>query len=242
MSKIRLQKFLSISGVTSRRKSEDLIRNGLIKLNGKIVTQMGQVVNEGSDIVEFDGKVIKPKNNLVYYILNKPKGYTSTCCDLHAKHTILELVPNNPRVFPVGRLDKDSRGLIILTNDGDLANKLTHPRYRHDKEYEVKTSIKNPALNSKADIIQELNQLTKGVMLDGKITQSAKIINTSINIPQKTVDFQIVLTEGRNRQIRRMTDLIGLDVTDLKRIRIGKITLNNIPEGTYRERGLNELI
>ncbi len=240
MTKMRLQKFLAQAGVASRRKSEELINLGMIKINNTVTNQMGIQIDPASDIIKFKDKIITLPQEFTYYLLNKPAGYTTTCWDPYAKKTILELIPPSPRVVPVGRLDKDSRGLIILTDNGDLTNKLTHPRYEHEKEYQV---IANSAkLESKEDIILNLKKIENGMILDEEMTIPTQITNINIDSNKKLVSFNIILKEGRNRQIRRMCDMINLKVISLQRIRIGKITINGLKEGQYKTLKLQDII
>ena len=242
METMRLQKFLGSAGVASRRKSEELILSGQIKVNDKIVTEMGIQIDPKKDIVEYNHQIIHLAHQYTYYILNKPRGYTTTCSDAHAEKTVLELLPPEPRVVPVGRLDKSSRGLLILTNDGELTNRLTHPKYEHEKEYFARALIESPQITSTQILQNEIKRLEKGIYLDGKITSPAKISKLDYNLSQKTIEFHITLKEGRNRQIRRMCDIIGLKVLDLQRVRIGKISLNNLPEGKFKKINIEEII
>lgn len=238
----RLQKFLADSGIASRRKAEELIRSGQIKINGQVIREMGIKIDPAKDTVEYQGSIIKPETNLIYYMLNKPRDYTTTCSDPHAVKTVLELLPNTPRVFPIGRLDKQSRGLLILTNDGQLANRLTHPKYEHEKEYHVKASFHN-FLDPRPDNIKKsLHKLETGFLLDDKMTAPAKIQHLIIDSNKAILEFDITLKEGRNRQIRRMCDMINLSVLDLKRTRIGKLKLGNLPEGQFRTIQINDII
>lgn len=240
-SKMRLQKFLAQSGIGSRRQCEDYIKQGRVQVNDQITTQMGVLIDPSNDIIKFHGNIVKPTEHHIYYLLNKPAGFTTTVKDPHAKKTILELIPIEPRVFPVGRLDKDSRGLIILTNDGNLANILTHPRYEHNKEYSVIGSITAPT-DDRHQIITNIKKLEKGIILDGKSTLPTKIDYINV-LPQKNhVTFQITVREGRNRQIRRMCDMIGIKVINLQRIRIGKLTIGDLKEGQYRTLELQDIL
>lgn len=242
MEKIRLQKFLAQSGIASRRHCEQLIKLGQIKINGQVATKMGIQIDPALDLVEYKNTTIKPTQKYIYYILNKPAGYTTTCADPFAIKTVLDLVPANPRVFPVGRLDKDSCGLLILTNDGQLTDELTHPRYEHEKEYQVKALVIKNIERSEQDLLNDLNNLEKGVILDDRPTSPAKLSQIQISLSRKVVQFNITIKEGRNRQIRRMCDLIDLKVTDLKRIRIGKLSLKDLPKGQYKEIHINDIM
>lgn len=229
---VRLQKFLANSGIASRRHSELLIQHGLIKVNGQVITEMGTKVDPAKDVVEYQNKVVAlPTDNFIYYALNKPVGYTSTAADPHADHTILELVPPDPQVFPVGRLDEDTTGLLILTNDGDFAFELTHPKFVHEKEYQIRAGQSAKKLSS-AEISQNLQRLEQGIDLEDGPTAPAKI--SQVNISPDKIGFNITIHEGKKRQIRRMVEKIGLQVESLCRVRIGKLQLGQIPSGQYR--------
>lgn len=219
MAIIRLQKYLADSGIASRRKSEQLILVGLIKVNSKIITELGSKVDTEKDKVEYQNKILEPKGKLIYIMLNKPAGYV-TSLEHEGKKTILDLVKIKERVFPVGRLDELSQGLLILTNDGDLAFKLTHPKFEHEKEYIVETITKPTE--------QDLKSLAEGIIIDGKRTSPAKIKKLNEN------KFSIIIHEGRNRQIRKMCAERNIKIKSLKRIRIGPLKLSNVSEGQWR--------
>ena len=215
---MRLQKYLAECGVASRRRAEELISAGKVKVNGE-TAKLGQKIDPALDAVSLDGKKILPTDQTIYLKLNKPAGYVCSTSGQGAT-TIFELVKSVPgRLFPIGRLDKDSEGLMILTNDGELANKLMHPRYEHEKEY-----IVNAELRIAND---ELMKLSSGVIIDGKKTLPAKVKK----LGEKS--FSIVLREGRKRQIRRMVEAVGNRVVALKRTRIGNLKLGNLPPGKY---------
>jgi pseudouridine synthase len=219
MSLIRLQKFLSQAGVCSRRKGEEYIKAGLVRVNNTVVTELGTKIDPVSDRVEFKGKIVVPENNFVYIALNKPKGYVTSCSQPGEK-IVLDLIDIPQRVYPIGRLDKDSTGLLILTNDGNLHNRLLHPSFDHEKEYDVTVSspIKDGALK----------KIAGGLPMMGTKTRPAEIIRRS---PRR---FRIVLKEGKNRQIRRMVRKVGNHVTQLKRLRISNIELDRLKKGTWR--------
>ena len=226
---MRLNKYLALCGLASRRKCEQLILNGEIKINGKVITQLATDVNEFKDEVVYKQQIIKPCNKNVYYMLHKPKGYVSTAKDDRGRKTVMQLVKDIPvRVFPVGRLDYESEGLMLLTNDGELANIITHPSFEIEKTYIVK--IQGAIKES------ELAVLRNGVKLDGVKTQKAKfkLIKFENNISK----IEVKIKEGKNRQIRRMFSEIGKEVTFLKRTAIGELKLGGLTRGTYRE--LNE--
>jgi pseudouridine synthase len=225
MALIRLQKFLSLAGVCSRRHGEDLIVGGRVTINGMTASRLGSMVDPENDHVEVDGTPVAIEKNLVYIAMNKPKGYVTSCCqpdDL----IVLDLLNINERVFPVGRLDKDSTGLLILTNDGRIHHRLSHPSFDHEKEYEV--TVKAPITDG------ALKSLEKGITLMGKKTRPAGILRLSSN------RFRMVLKEGRNRQIRRMVQKVGNEVTGLKRIRIASLKLGRLREGAWRHLNENE--
>lgn len=236
--KIRINKFLSSSGITSRRNADKLLKMGLVSINDQIIKTPGIKVDPDLDTVRVGKKTIKPKTNIkkVYYILNKPVGYVCTTKDKFNKKLITHLTPKNPRVYPVGRLDKDSEGLIILTNDGDFTQKITHPSFNHEKEYVVTVSPKNKQHNPQSiiDIIQKGIRLEEGIAKFDKI----KLINAKNN----TYTFSVILHQGWNRQIRRMFTSIGYEVSNLKRIRINKLKLENLSSGKYRKILPNEVI
>ena len=226
---MRLQKFLSCAGIASRRKSEKLIKNGFVKVNGKIITQLGTVINPDRDIVTYNNKKILPKKHL-YIMLNKPLGFITTLKDEFNRPNVVQLIKIKDRVFPIGRLDCNTSGLLLLTNDGDLAYKLTHPKHNIFKEYIAKIS----GVPKK----EELEKFRTGIFIDNKKTKPAfiKIIN-------QTKTFSIVkikISEGRNRQIRKMCDMINHHVIDLKRIAIGNLKLD-VETGQYRFLNENEI-
>lgn len=236
MEKIRLQKFLSQAGVCSRREAEKLIQAGKVQVStnsnlrgcGFEVAKIGEKVDPEKDVVKVNGKIIKPQEKYIYYAINKPVGYTSTVRDKYAKKTVLGLVPKSPRVYPVGRLDKNSQGLMILTNDGDLAQRLTHPSFEHQKEYLVK--CKNVKLNPRLAI----TRLKRGVNLYEGLAKFDKIEIEKFDMQKNLIIFKAVLHQGWKRQIRRMCELVGLSVLDLKRIRVVKLELDDLEKGKYK--------
>jgi len=214
---MRINKYIASCTGYSRRKAEELVLSGKVKLNDKVIRDLGRQVGT-EDKVYIDGRLITPQK-FVYYALNKPAGYTTTTADPHAEKIITELVPVDPPVFPVGRLDKDTSGLIFMTNDGDFAQGLTHPKYEKEKEYIVETS---KSLSDKS-----LDTLRDGIILDDGITAPAEV--TEID-PKK---YSIIIHEGRNRQVRRMIEKSGANVVKLHRIRIGNFELGDLEEGKY---------
>ncbi len=219
MPMVRLQKFLSSAGVCSRRQGEEYIKKGYVKVNGEVVIELGTKVDPTRDRIEIDRELIKEAQNRVYIVLNKPKGYVTSCKQPEDK-IVLDLIDISERIFPVGRLDKASTGLLILTNDGLLHHRISHPSHDHEKEYEV--VLAKPIPNG------ALKKMEKGLPMMGTKTRSAKIEKIS---PTR---FRIVLKEGKNKQIRRMVRKVGNRVLRLKRIRISNIRLGTLAEGRWR--------
>jgi 23S rRNA pseudouridine2605 synthase/23S rRNA pseudouridine2604 synthase len=219
MMLVRLQKLMSEAGICSRRKAEVYIMSGRVRVNGQVVTELGTKVNVKKDLVEFDGQLISTSSRLIYLALNKPMGVV-TSCSHPGKKVVTDLIDLPERIYPVGRLDKDSTGLLLLTNDGALHHRLSHPSFNHEKEYlvTVAKSITDGALN----------KMAQGMPLMGIHTRPARIRRLS---PTR---FRIVLKEGRNRQIRRMVRKVGNQVIGLVRIRIANIHLGNLAEGVWR--------
>jgi len=221
----RLQKVMAHAGIASRRKSEEIIAAGRVKVNGEIVTEMGTKVNPQKDTIEVDGKIIS-KEKKVYYKLYKPTGYVTTVDDPQGRDTVLDLVDDTKqRIYPVGRLDMDSSGLLILTNDGDLTYKITHPSHELDKEYEV---VVNGRLDS-----NNLNNFRQGIKLKEGKTSPARIYK--INEDRKNTTYKVIIHEGMNRQVRRMFEVLGFNVVSLKRVRIGNITLGSLRPAEYKQ-------
>lgn len=228
---MRLNKFLSGSGVASRRKCDELISLGLVKVNGKIVTELGTVINERKDKVEYDGKEISLPSSLIYIKLNKPKGYACTAKDEFGRKTIYDLIDTEERIFSIGRLDYDTEGLILLTNDGDFANKITHPSFHIEKEYRV---------NIEGEIKEsELAVLRKGVVVDGNRMPTARV--KKIMYDNNVTKLSVIIDEGQNRQIRRMFEAIGKSIKMLKRVRIMNVGLGGLKRGEYRDLTQQEL-
>ena len=219
MSLMRLQKFLSEAGICSRRKGEKYIKAGLVRVNNKVVTELGTKIDPEKDHVEFKGEVVALHGNFVYIVLNKPKGYVTSCSHPGEK-TVLDLIEIPERVYPIGRLDKDSTGLLILTNDGSLHHRLSHPSFDHEKEYDVIVSRSIPD--------GALRNIARGMPMMGTKTRPAEIERISSR------RFRIVLKEGKNRQIRRMVRKVENRVTRLKRIRISRIKIGRLAEGKWR--------
>lgn len=218
MEKLRIHKYLSQAWICSRRKAEEYISAWLITVNGKIA-EIGQLIDPTTDKVEMGKEAVKEQKELLYYKVNKPRGVVTTCAQSDEK-TILDVIPLDKRVFPIGRLDKDTTGLILMTNDGRLANFLMHPRYNHEKEYVVETFWPISESN--------LEKMRNGLFILGSYTKKAKIERLS------SWKFSIIISEWRNRQIRRMVEKVGSIVKKLKRIRIENIELWNMKEGDYK--------
>lgn len=238
---MRINKYLASAGLGSRRKVEELVTSGQIKVNNVVVTDLATDVSS-TDTVKFGARIIKPANKFVYYKLNKPKGYITTSADDKERKTVLELMRGvHERVFPVGRLDYDSEGLLLLTNDGDVTNILTKPNSEIEKTYLV---------HATGEISNEnLKKLSKGVDIGGYVTKPCRVMVVAVeNKPNaKTVTknmvtkLEITITEGKNRQIRKMLEAIGSQVTYLRRVRIGEITLGGLSRGEYRPLNPKEL-
>jgi 23S rRNA pseudouridine2605 synthase len=222
--RIVLQKFIAQSGYCSRRQAEELIRQKNVLVNDELA-ELGMKVDE-DDEVKVRGKIIAINKEKIYIVLNKPKGYTCTNRQFEGERNVFELVKTKERLFVVGRLDKDSRGLVLLTNDGDLTQKLTHPKFEHEKEYIA--TITNYQLQITNDEI--VRRLRRGVDIgegDG-VVQAKDIKYIGDN------KFKIVLTEGKKRQIRRMFGAVGCEIKDLVRVGIGSVRLGNLAEGKYK--------
>ena len=224
--KVRLQKYLSQCGVASRREAEELIWEGRVKVNGQVVDKMGVKVDPYNDVVKVGRKIIQPLEK-VYYVVNKPMGYVSTVKDKYAQKKVTDLVPPTPPVYPVGRLDKETEGLILLTNDGELTNYFTSPKSNIDKEYEVVCRARREDMK----LDKAIKHLQVGVFIDGYKTKPAKV--TKLHEKDSKIYFNIVIKEGKNRQIRRMCHNVGMKVLKLRRIRIGKLKLGNLAKGKY---------
>lgn len=227
---VRLQKYMAECGVASRRKSEELIERGKVKVNGHPAS-IGDKVNPKKDIVTVGGKRINKEERLYYIVLNKPRGYVTTVSDELGRKTVMDLVDVDARVYPVGRLDKDSEGLLILTNDGSFANALTHPKHNFAKVYRVTV---RPSVND-----EMLERLRKGIEIDGRKTAPCEV--NVITEEEGRVVLEFILREGRNRQIRKMCEAVGLEVARLKRISIGPVKLGMLKTGKTRRLTDNEV-
>ena len=224
-NKIRLQKFLSEAGVASRRKAEDMIRAGTVKVNG-ITASIGDSVDPKKDTVTVKGKRIRKESNLRYILLNKPRGYVTTADDELGRKCVTQLVSDvKERVYPVGRLDRVSEGALIMTNDGEFANLMMHPSHHVPKTYRVTV---RPAVTA-----QQVEQLESGIELDGRMTLSAQV--HVISKEEGRAVLEIVLYEGRNRQIRRMCEALELEVARLRRVVVGPVRLGMLKPGQWRD-------
>lgn len=225
---VRLQKYIAMSGAASRRGAEVMIEEGRVKVNGKQVSEQGIKVEIGSDVVSLDGKEIKIKNKKYYIMLNKPVGYVSTAKDQFDRPTVVDLVKKDiedARIFPVGRLDYETEGLLLLTNDGDFTYKVTHPKFNMGKTYiaKIKGGIK----------ISGLNKLKHGVYIDDNFKTSPAEAEILDAVDGHTF-IKITIHEGKNRQVRKMFEAIGCTVVGLQRIKIGNVELGNLPLGRWR--------
>lgn len=216
------------SGLDSRRKLAAAVMEGRVTVNGVAASNLRQPVNSRKDKIAFDGKEIQQqKDELVYLVLNKPPDVLSAVTDARGRDTVTDLIPENYRhlrLYPVGRLDKDTTGLILLTNDGELTNRLTHPRYEIEKEY---LAVLDKSLNG-----DEIKRLERGIELEDGMTSPAKVSRTS---DTSTIAYTLVIHEGKKRQVRLMFRALGRRVLRLKRIRMGRLTLENLKEGDTRE-------
>lgn len=227
MEEIRLQKYLASAGVASRRKCEELILDGKIEVNGKIITELGTKIDPKKDEVKYNGKIIKSEEEKVYILLNKPIGYVTTAKEQFGRDMVLDLVKVNKRVVPVGRLDMYTSGALILTNDGEFVNKLTHPSHEIDKTYNV--TVKGIVTK------EEIENLKKGVLIDDDyITKPAKVKILKIDEEKKISRVQITIHEGKNRQVRKMCEAIGKKVLALHRGKIGDIDVKSLKLGEWR--------
>ncbi len=218
---MRLNKFLSSCGVASRRKCEEIILAGKVSVNGKVTNVLSTIVNEKVDKVEVDGVAIKLPAQFVYLKMNKPKGYACTASDERGRKTIFDLLESDVRLFNVGRLDYDTEGLLLLTNDGDFANLVTHPKYHFEKEYIV---------TAEGEVKEgDLAVLRKGVVIDGQRMPTARV--KLLSFDGKWSKVSVVIDEGQNHQVRRMFEAIGKDIKLLKRVRIGDVHLGGLYRG-----------
>ena len=228
----RLQKIIALSGYCSRRKAEELIEKGKVKVNGEIVKELGFKANT-SDYIEVEGKRINEIEDKVYYLLNKPRGIVTTSSDDKGRKTVVDLIKTDKRIYPVGRLDYDTTGLLILTNDGELTNFLTHPKNNIEKVYVAKIR----GLITKEDILK----LCKGVIIDGKKTSKCKAKILKIDKKNNTSIVELIIHEGKNHQVKNMFKAINYEVIKLKRESIAFLTLDGVKSGEYRELSIKEV-
>jgi 23S rRNA pseudouridine2605 synthase/23S rRNA pseudouridine2604 synthase len=226
MGLVRLQKYLADAGVCSRRKGETYIRAGRVSVNGRVVTELGVKVDPDADRVAFDGQPVRPEKKKIYIALNKPEGYV-TSCRQPGRHLVVDLIDLPQRLFPVGRLDADSCGLLLMTNDGRIHHRLAHPSFDHEKHYLVTV---NPPIANAA-----LAKLASGVLLDGHRTRKAEVVRLDAR------RFRIVLKEGRNRQIRRMVAKVGHKAVKLERVQMANIRLGRLSSGRWRHLSSTEV-
>jgi len=227
----RLQKILARAGVGSRRRCEEYIRSGRVRVNGRTVTEMGLKVDPRRDTITFDGKPVRSEQH-IYLLLNKPVGYVSTVSDPQGRPIVTDLIPNiDKRIYPVGRLDLDSEGALLLTNDGRLTNRILHPRYGVAKTYQV-TLAKRPSA-------AKLKQLEQGIVLDGAKTLPARI--RFLRNRKNGILLEVILHEGKKRQIRKMFAAIGHRVLRLKRTAYGGLSLGTLRPGEYRSLSAKDL-
>ncbi|NLM86904.1 MAG: rRNA pseudouridine synthase [Clostridiales bacterium] len=228
---MRLQKYLASCGVASRRKAEEMIAQGLVSVNGQVVREMGVLVAPGDEVM-VEGRRVVPEEEKRYILYYKPVGEVTTVSDPRGRPTVLDHFRDYPvRVFPVGRLDFDSEGLLILTNDGELTQRLTHPSHEVEKRYIARVS------NQLSE--ESLYRLRNGVMIDDRKTAPAKV--SVLRKDPFSTDILISIHEGRNRQIRRMVEAVGHEVVRLKRVQYGKLTLGDLERGQWRELTMDEV-
>ena len=226
---IRLNKYIAECGICSRRKADILIESGKVLVNDIVIKDLGVIIDDTKDQVKVDGKTISKENKYVYIMLNKPKGYVTTNSEQFGRKSVLDLIDTDYRIFPIGRLDMNTEGLLLLTNDGEFANKLMHPKNKVEKTY---------IANVKGNITEEkIENLRNGVDIGGYITKPAKV---SI-ISKDNNEIEIKISEGKNRQVRKMCEAVGLKVINLKRTSIGKLNLGNLKIGEYRYLNKNEI-
>ena len=220
----RLQKVIAASGIASRRKAEELIINGKVVVDGQLITELGYKVSENAEIIVNGLKLLK--EDKVYYLLNKPRGVVTTTSDDKDRTTVIDLIDDDKRIYPVGRLDYDTTGALILTNDGEFANNMMHPKNEIDKVYIAKIN----GFLTPRDIIS----LKKGVIIDGKKTSRAKVKVRKIDKENKTSIVELIIHEGRNHQVKNMFKVLGYEVLKLKRERIAFLDVKSLKSGEYR--------
>jgi 23S rRNA pseudouridine2605 synthase len=225
-NKVRLQKYLAEAGIASRRKCEELILQGKVEVNNKIVTELGTKINPTVDKIKYCGKPVQKNEKLVYILLNKPIGYVTTAKDQFNRDTVLNLVKVKERIVPVGRLDMYTSGALILTNDGDFVYKVTHPKHEITKTYTV--TVKGIVQNG------EIEKLRNGVLIEDYVTRPAKVKILKTDEEKNISRLEITIHEGKNRQIRKMCESVGRSVIALHRSKIGDIEVKNLELGKWR--------
>ena len=230
---VRLQKYIAMSGLASRRAAESMIDEGRVKVNGKKVTEQGVKIEIGCDSVTVDNKPVEIKDKKYYIMLNKPAGYVSTAKDQFDRPTVVDLVKEDvgTRIFPVGRLDYETEGLLLMTNDGDFTYKITHPKFQKDKTY---IAVINGGIT-----VPDLNRLRRGVRVEDYTTSPAEV--EILDAAGGKTAVKITIHEGRNRQVRKMFAALGYTVSGLKRIKIGELELGNLPVGRWRHLTSHEI-
>jgi len=228
----RLQKVIALSGYCSRRKAEELIQKRQVRENGELITEMGYKVNL-TDFIEVEGNPINNTEDKVYYLLNKPRGIVATTKDEKGRKTVVDLIKTNKRIYPVGRLDYDTTGLILLTNDGELTNYLIHPKNNIEKVYVAKIK----GLITK----DQVRRLCNGVIIDGKKTSKAKAKILKIDKKTNSSVVELIIHEGKNHQVKKMFEAIGYNVLKLKRESIAFLTLDGLKSGEYRSLSVKEV-
>jgi len=230
-TEIRLNRFLAMAGIDSRRKCDDIILSGKVKVNGQVVDRLGARVHPDDDVVEFDGKIIRPQQNFEYILLHKPVRTVTTVKDEHRRKTVLDIVRIDARIFPVGRLDYMTSGAMLLTNDGRLAYYLTHPRFEVAKIYRV--------LLDRVIRPIDLHKLQTGIMLEGRMTAPCKA--REMRVRDNGSLLEIELHEGRNRQIRKMIDVLGYRVEELERVSFAGLEVKDLKPGEWRQLTAREI-
>lgn len=228
----RLQKVIANLGYCSRRKAEELIKEGKVLVNGNIVTELGTKV-KNSDTIEVEGNILDNNKNYEYYILNKPRGVVTTTNDEHGRKTVIDLIDTSTRIYPIGRLDYDTTGLLLLTNDGELANKLMHPSFKIDKTYIAKIEgIISPI---------SIKKLRSGVVIDGYKTRPARVKVKSIDKKTNKSIVEITISEGKNHQVKKMFEAVGHQVLKLKREKYAIFDIKDLKVGEYRKLTFKEV-
>jgi len=228
----RLQKIIALKGYCSRRRAEELIQKGKVKVNGELITTMGYKASV-NDFIEVEGNPLDDVEDKVYFLLNKPRGVVTTSSDEKGRKTVVDLIDTKKRIYPVGRLDYDTTGLIILTNDGELTNYLIHPKNKIEKVYVAKIK----GIISKV----ELGRLCRGVIIDGYKTSKAKAKILKIDKKKNTSVVELIIHEGKNHQVKKMFEAIGYEVLKLKRESISFLTLDGVKPGEYRQLSIKEV-